>query len=99
MSSSLGSYFTSCSDPNARIGRFIWLVFVALICETLLEIKLGWDILTIPLHRYAYIGWGTAALIFFIWVFWHFTLPFRHMPIIGKYYRKIEKNFKNGKEQ
>ena len=80
---------SSCSDPNARRGRFIWLVFVALICETLLEIKLGWEIMTIPLHRYSYIAWGVGTAIFLICVFWHFTLPFRDMPIVGKYYTNL----------
>lgn len=90
----LSVIFFCCRDPNARIGRFSWLVFAALICETLLEIKLGWEILTIPLHRYAYIAWGSGALIFLVCVFWHFTLPFRDMPIIGKHYRNMETNFK-----
>jgi len=80
-------------DTDARIGRFSWLVFAALICETLLEIKMGWDILTIPLHRYAYIAWGISLLMFVMWVFWHFTLPFRDMPVIGHYFRTIEKKF------
>ena len=97
MSFCLPLFVSYCRDPNARIGRFSWLVFVALICETLLEIKLGWEILAIPLHQYAYIGWGVGALLFFICVFWHFTLPFRDMPIIGKYYRNLEINLKKYK--
>ena len=80
----------ACSDPSARIGRFSWLVFAALIVETLLEIKMGWEIMSIPLHRYTYIAWGVGTSIFAFCVFWHFTLPFRDMPIIGKYYRDIE---------
>ena len=86
--------YYSSSDRDARIGRSMWLVFAALICETLLEIKLGWDIITIPLHRYAYIAWGVGVLIFSVWTFWHFTLPFRDMPFIGKYFRTIEKKLK-----
>lgn len=87
----------SCRDPNARIGRFSWLVFAALICETLFEIKMGWNILVLPLHRYTYIAWGVSGLIFLVWIFWHFTLPFRDMPIIGRYFRTIEHTMKKNK--
>lgn len=81
-------------DTNARIGRYTWLVFAALICETLLEIKMGWDVLTIPLHRYTYIAWGIGTAIFLVWAFWHFTLPFRDMPVIGRYFKMLEKKLK-----
>ncbi len=90
----LPGLFLFYRDPNARIGRFSWLVFAALICETLLEIKMGWEILILPLHRYAYIAWGVSGLIFLVWVFWHFTLPFRDMPIVGRYFKTMETTIK-----
>ena len=82
------------SDKNARIGRFSWLVFVALICETLLEIKMGWDILSIPLHSSAYYLWGVTGVVFLVMVFWKFTLPFRDMPFIGHHFQSIEDKLK-----
>ena len=55
---------------------------------------MGKDILIIPLHRYSVIAWGVSGLMFLGWVFWHFTLPFRDMPIVGKYFRNMEKKLK-----
>ena len=87
-------FFLHCSDKNARIGRFSWLTVTALICEVLLEIKIGSDILSIPLHPSAYVLWAIATLAFFVWVFWHFTVPFKHMPLIGPYFKTLEKKIK-----
>ena len=64
------------SDKNARIGRFSCLTMTAIICECLLQVKIGWDILTIPLHWSAYVVWALGGLLFSLWVFWHFTFPF-----------------------
>ena len=55
---------------------------------------MGWDVLTIPLHRYTYIAWGVGGLMFLVWVFWHFTVPFRDMPVVGKYFKFIEDEIK-----
>lgn len=77
------------SDKNAPIGRFAWLAFSAIIFECLIVIKMGWDILTIPLPAMAYILWGIGIVVFIVCVFWYFTFPFKHMPIIGPYYRQL----------
>ena len=79
----------SHSNKNTPIGRFTWLMFFAIVCECLLEIKMGWQILTIPIPRIAWVFWSTLAVVFSVWVFWHFTFPFKHMPVIGPYYRRL----------
>ena len=66
----------------------------AVICECLLQVKIGWDILTIPLHWSAYVVWAIGGLLFSLWVFWHFTFPFKHMPFIGPYFKTLEKKMK-----
>ena len=55
---------------------------------------MGWEVITIPLHRYSYIAWGIGPVIFLGWVFWRFTLPFRDMPIIGRYFKMFESKLK-----
>ena len=78
-------------DPNARVGRFSWLVFAALIIETLIEIKFGWDILTIPLPRIAIILWSIFFLGVFIWATYIFTYPLKEFPIIRNYFKQSQK--------
>ena len=58
--------------------------------EVMLEIKFGWDIVTIPVPVYIKLAWATFFAAFALWTFWHFTLPFRDMPFIGKYFRRLE---------
>jgi phosphatidylserine synthase 2 len=81
--------YLSTSDKNARIGRFSWLCFAAIICEVMIEIKFGWYILTTPVPRAAIIFWGPLFLLVFVWAFWKFTVPFRDMPVIGGRYRNL----------
>ncbi|XP_064400566.1 phosphatidylserine synthase 2-like isoform X2 [Halichondria panicea] len=87
--------FLSTKDKNARVGRYVWLTFVAIFCEALLIVKMGWDVVTIPLPRTAVVFWTTLAGVFLIWVVWHFTLPFKHMPIIGPHYRRAMTKLKS----
>ena len=72
---------------------FMWLFFspwwhnnppviVALCCfmfhwQVLLEVKMGWDIITVPIPRLAVAFWSALVLGFLVWTFWHFTFPFR----------------------
>lgn len=83
-----------CRDKNARIGRFSWLVFAALICETLIDVKLGWHIVTIPLHPYTYVVWAIGLGVLALWALWYFTVPLRDMPGIGPYFRTIQDKLK-----
>ena len=78
------------SDSNARIGRYSWLVFTTIIVEGMLEIKFGWDIVSIPVPVTIKLAWATFFAAFALWTFWRFTLPFRDMPFIGKYLRRLE---------
>ena len=84
-------------DPNPRFGRYTWLVFVGIIVECLIEIKFGWDILTIPIPRHFVVAWGIFFTCLSVWAFWHFTYPFRDWPFIGQYVRKLEKLWKKKK--
>jgi len=45
--------------------------------QVLLEVKMGWDIITVPIPRLAVAFWSALVLGFLVWTFWHFTLPFR----------------------
>jgi phosphatidylserine synthase 2 len=70
--------YLGSSDKNARIGRFLWLCFAAIICETMIDIKFGWYILRVPLPQTAVVLWSCVLVIFSLWAFWKFTLPFKY---------------------
>lgn len=86
--------YLGSSDKNARIGRFSWLLFTAIIVEVLIIIKFGWYILSIPVPRYAIIFWIVTILLGMLWAFWRFTVPFKDMPVIGVVYRRLFRRFK-----
>ena len=80
---------THYRDENARIGRYVWLTFIAIFCEDLLIVKMGWEIVTIPLTQTAVAFWISLALIVLSWLFWKFTLPLKNWPIVGPYCRRL----------
>lgn len=84
-------YSLILSDPNARFGRFSWLVFVALIVETMIEIKFGWEVITIPIPTAAIIGWSTFVAIVTAWAIWKFTYPLKEFPIIRNLFKDKKK--------
>lgn len=86
--------YLSSSDKNAEIGHFSWLVVAAILCEVLFEIKFGSDIMSISPHPLILAGWVVLLVVFLIWTFWHFTVPFRDMPVIGSYWRRLEDKIK-----
>lgn len=65
-------------------------MFAALLCEVLLEIKFGSEILSILPSPTILMCWTVVLVIFLVWTFWHFTVPFRDMPVIGSYFRRLE---------
>ena len=79
------------SDPNVRIGRFSWLVFAAIMVETMIEIKFGWEILTIVPPRICIIGWTVFFVAVVLWTAWRFTYPLKEFPVIGKFFRERKK--------
>jgi hypothetical protein len=72
----------------SKIGRYSWLVFAALIVETLIVVKFGWDIVTIPIPTVAIVGWALFFIGLGMWIFWKFTYPMKDWPIIGFLFRK-----------
>ena len=74
------------SDPNTRIGRFSWLVFAALMIETMIELKFGWEILTIVPPLPAVIGWTSFIVLVVAWATWKFTYPLKEIPIIRSFF-------------
>ena len=88
-----------CSPPFSdasvnRIGRFSWLVVAALIIETLIVVKFGWEIITIPIPRAAVVGWSIVFACVAIWAFWKFTYPLKEWPIIGALFRRSKEGNK-----
>ena len=67
----------------SKIGRYSWLIFASLIIETLIVVKFGWDIITIPIPRIAIICWSVFFAGLAVWTFWRFTYPLKEWPIIG----------------
>ena len=63
----------------------------ALAIETLIVIKFGWEIVTIPLPRIAVISWSLFFVSVIIWAFWNFTYPLKQWPIIGPLIKGKEK--------
>ncbi|XP_003385624.1 PREDICTED: phosphatidylserine synthase 2-like [Amphimedon queenslandica] len=88
-------HFLESNDASVnRIGRFSWLVFTALIVETLIVIKFGWEIITIPIPKAAVIGWSAFFVCLSIWAFWKFTYPLKEWPIIGHMLQSSKDNKK-----
>ena len=82
------------SDPQIRFGRFSWLCCIALIIETLIVIKFGWDILIIPVPRMILTGWALFFTALSIWAVWKFTVPLKEMPIIRNYFQDYNRTKK-----
>ncbi|XP_019850586.1 PREDICTED: phosphatidylserine synthase 2-like isoform X2 [Amphimedon queenslandica] len=84
------------SNKTSSIGsnHFSWLVFTALIVETLIVIKFGWEIITIPIPKAAVIGWSAFFVCLSIWAFWKFTYPLKEWPIIGHMLQSSKNNKK-----
>ena len=61
-------------DPNAKIGRFTWMFFIAVNFELLLEIKFGWDILSIPPPTIAIVFWSLFFVAVAVWATWKFYI-------------------------
>ena len=76
------------------------MIFAALNVETLIEIKFGREILTIVPPTTALVFWGILFVALVVWVFWHFTYPFKDWPILGEHIRTLTKMFvKRGKKR
>ena len=80
------------SDPLIHIGRFSWLILFALIVETLIVIKFGWDIVTIPIPPVFLIEWALLFIALSIWAVWKFTVPVKEMPFIRQYFSQKKEN-------
>ena len=76
----------------SHIGRFLWLVFAALIIEALIVVKFGWEIITIPIPRAAVVGWSIVFACIVIWAFWKFSYPLREWPIFGALFTRSKKD-------
>ena len=87
-------HFDVClfSDSQTHIGQFSWLVIIALIVETVIVIKFGWDILTIPIPPMFIIGWALFFVALSIWAAWKFTIPLKEIPFIGQYFSQKKEN-------
>ena len=75
------------SDPQIRFGHFSWLCCIALITETLIAVKLGWDIMITPIPRTILTGWALFFIALSIWAVWKFTVPLKEMPIIRSFFQ------------
>ena len=85
-------FFFTCSDPNdpnCKIGRQSWILMAALAIEVLIVVKFGWETITLPIPYHICVAWAVTFICFSIWVFWHFTFPFKDWPILGPRYRKL----------
>lgn len=85
------SFGDNFRDPITRIGRFSWLILTALIVETLIVVKFGWDIITIPIPKFAVIGWSVFFVAVSVWAFWKFSYPFKEWPIIRVFFTENRK--------
>ncbi|XP_065911554.1 phosphatidylserine synthase 2-like isoform X2 [Dysidea avara] len=80
---------TDPNDPNCKIGRQSWILMAALAIEVLIVVKFGWETITLPIPYHICVAWAVTFICFSIWVFWHFTFPFKDWPILGPRYRKL----------
>ena len=69
------------------------MIFAALNVEILIEIKFGWEILTIVPPITVLVFWGILLAALVVWVFWHSTYPFKDWPILGEHIRTLTKMF------
>jgi phosphatidylserine synthase 2 len=90
----LYDYLTN-RERNPTIGRQCWVVFAMIGVETLIALKFGWEIITTPIPTVFVYFWVILFVVVFIWAAWKFTLPFRHMPVVGPPYRRLTRGVKS----
>ena len=70
------------------LGVHFWLAMWALLFETLLEIKFGWDIVSIPLPRTTVVAWSIFFAVVAGWSLWYFSYPVKKWPIFHQHLLK-----------
>ncbi len=59
--------------------------------ETMIEIKFGWEVLTIVPPASAIIGWSLFISVVSVWAAWKFTYPLKEFPVIKLMFKQKKK--------